>query len=730
MSKGFKRESFEKRWILKDLGTQDSKQAVKELVSVLGVSETMAKLLVNRGYRDADAARKFIHMESELLCDAFELKDAIPAMERIQKAEKNGERVVVYGDYDVDGVTAVCTLYLYLKSRGFSVSYYIPNRLGDGYGLSCGAIDRFKEEGISLIITVDTGITACEEVAYAATLGIDTVVTDHHECRYDLPPAVAVVNPHRPDCPYPFKDLAGVGVVFKLISGYEEFVTGDSKRECVVRLCQEYADLVAIGTIADVMPIRGENKLIVSYGLHRMEKKRRLGLAALMEAATPGADKGGRRKNESKITSGYIGFTIAPRINAAGRLRSASLAVDLFLTEEKEKADEIAQALCEANRERQAEENRIMSEAYEKINAEHDFENNPVIVLDADTWHHGVIGIVSSRITEKYGLPSILVSFEGCDANEKSDADVGKGSGRSIKGLNLVDALVYCEEHLLKQGGHELAAGLSVTRGALPLFREKINEYAKAHLSEDDIVPTIEADCELAFSDINIDLASELRMLEPYGVGNPLPVFAMYSALIEEIVPVSGGKHTRLMLSDGNAHITAMCFSRETESLDFYQGEYVDLLFCVDINEWYGRRNVQLVVKDLRPAKREAEAALSDKARFEEIFSGAATEPDEDVIPDRDDFAAVYTVIRRHVRGGEDTLSIRRMLSLLRHTGRSIGYVKLKLIFRVLEELNLLGIEETEEDVFRFHIRFASSKVDLEKSNVLRRLRSRVRRSL
>lgn len=729
MSKGFKRESLQKRWILKDQGTEESRAAAKRLVASLGVSETMAKLLVNRGYKDADSARRFIHMESELLCDAFDLKDIRPAIERIRRAEQNGEGVVVYGDYDVDGVTAVCTLYLYLRARGVRVSYYIPNRAGEGYGVSKTAIDHFKEENVSLMITVDTGITAYDEVAYAKEIGLDTVVTDHHECRCSLPPAVAVVNPHRPDCPYPFKDLAGVGVVFKLISAYEEYVTGDSKRECVARLCQEYADLVAIGTIADVMPIRGENKLIVSYGLRRMEKKRRLGLSALMEAASPGGEKSTKKsKGDTKITSGYIGFTIAPRINAAGRLRSASLAVELFLAEDKAKADEIATALCEANRERQAEENRIITEAYEKINTEHDFEKDPVIVLDADTWHHGVIGIVSSRITEKYGLPSILVSFEGCDPDAHSENDVGKGSGRSIKGMNLVDALVYCEEHLLKHGGHELAAGLSVTRGALPAFREKINEYAKAHLSEEDIFPTIEADCVLAFPDISIDLASELRMLEPYGVANPLPVFAMYSALVEEIVPVSGGKHTRLIISDGISHLTAMYFSKETESLDLYQGEYVDLLFCVDINEWYGRRSVQLIVKDLRPAEREAALAKSDKARFDEIFSGAAIEPSEDVIPDRDDFAAVYTVIRRHVRGGEDTLSVRRMLSLLRGTGREVGYVKLKLIFRVLEELNLLGIEETEADVYRFHVQFTASKVDLEKSNILRRLRSRVRR--
>ena len=729
MPSNIKKESIRKRWILRDDGSPETLAAVKEISAKLGVSYTMAKLLVNRGYKDAASAHNFIHMESELLCDPFELKDIKKAVSRIRHAVENGEKIVVYGDYDVDGVTAVCTLFLYLRAQGADVSYYIPNRAGEGYGVSAPAIDTLKASDIRLMITVDTGITAIEEVEYAKTLGIDTVVTDHHECHSVLPDAVAVVDPHRPDCTYPFKDLAGVGVVFKLICAYEETVTGDSKRECVARLCQEYADLVAIGTIADVMPIRAENKLIVSYGLRRMEKNRRIGLAALMEAASPQNETTNRRaKSEQKITSGYIGFTIAPRLNAAGRIRSASLAVELFLSEDKEKAAWIAQELCEANRERQTEENRIITEAYAKIEKEHDFDTHPVVVLDADTWHHGVIGIVSSRITERYGLPSILVSFEGCDPEHHSDGDIGKGSGRSIKGMNLVDALTYCEEHLVKHGGHELAAGLSVTRGELPAFREKINEYARKCLREEDMIPTIEADCVLPLEDIHIELASELRMLEPHGVANPTPVFVMYSAIVEEIIPVSGGKHTRLIISNGDAHITAMYFSKETESLDLYQGERVDILFCVDINEWYGRRTVQLIVKDLRPAERESERDAHDKARFDEIFRGAPIQSGEDVVPLREDFAAVYTVVRRAVRNGDDVMSMRRMASLLHGAGRDIGYIKLKFIFRIFEELNLLGIEESEKDVFRFRMHFSGNKVNLEKSKILHKLRERAQK--
>ena len=721
------RESVRKKWILREDASAETAAIVDEISAKLSVSKTVARLLVNRGYRDAASAGKFIRMESELLCDPFLLADIEKALSRIHLAIENGEKIVIYGDYDVDGVTSVSVLYLYLAAKGAEVSYYIPNRIGDGYGVSVGAIDRLAEEGARLLLTVDTGITALEEVAYAAEKGIDFVVTDHHECHGELPPAVAVVNPHRPDCPYPFKDLAGVGVVFKLICAYEEKYSGDSRRECVARLCHEYADLVAIGTIADVMPIKGENKLIVSYGLGRIEKNRRAGLSALMEAASPKSDTPTKRaKTEPKITSGYISYTIAPRLNAAGRIRSASLAAELFLTTDEQRAKEIALELCEANKERQIEENRITAEAFAKIEAEHDFDSDPVIVLSDDAWHHGVIGIVSSRITEKYGLPSILVSFEGSEG--QGDADMGKGSGRSIKGMNLAEALVYCENELEKHGGHELAAGLSVTRGKLPLFRRRINEYARTHLTEEDKIPVIEADCVLALSDIGMDLASELRrLLEPYGVGNPLPIFAMFSVLVEEVVPVSGGKHTRLLVRDGDTHMTAMCFSMETDSLDIYHGERVDMLFCVDINEWNGRRSVQLLVKDIRPAERERLSAETEKRRFEEIFGGAPIEKDEDVVPDRGDFAAVYTVVRRLVRSGEDTVSIRRVRSLLHTEGHEVGYVKLKFIFRIFQELNLLGIEETAEDIFRFRLQFTTVKTDLEKSNLLRQLRTRER---
>ncbi len=719
-------EHIRKRWVLKNEYPASAEEAIGKIAETLGVSQILARLLYSRGYETPESARRFIRMESELLCDPFLLADIEPAIARIRRAIEQNERIVIYGDYDVDGVTAVSTLYLYLSSHGANVTYYIPNRAGEGYGVSRGAVDKLAAEGMELMITVDTGITAAEEVAYAASLGIDTVVTDHHECRTALPEAVAVVNPHRPDCAYPFKDLAGVGVVFKLICATEERLTGDSRRECVARMCQEYADLVAIGTIADVMPIKEENRLIVSYGLGRMEKARRVGLAALIRTVMGQSEPAKvRYKSEPKITSGYIGYTLAPRLNAAGRIRSASVAVELFLTSDYDRAKAIAEELCEANRERQVEENRITAAAFEKIEKEHDFERDPVIVLDDDSWHHGVIGIVSSRVTERYGLPSILVSFEGNEELTHPDA-VGKGSGRSIKGMNLVGALQACSDTLLKYGGHELAAGLSVTRESLPAFRAKINEYARAHLSEEALTPTLEADLALSLSDLDMDLAAELRRyLEPYGTENPLPVFALFSVMVEEIVPVGGGKHTRLLLRDGNRHVTAMYFSHAPESLDVYPGERVDLLFSLDINEWGGKRTVQLTVRDLRSAEKECRESEAEEERFREIMDGDSFTQDEDIVPDRDDFAAVYTVIRRLVRSGNDTFSMRSMRAQLFAAGYDIGQIKLRFIFSIFREMNILGIEEISKDTYRFRLKFSTTKADLEKSNILHQLRLR-----
>ena len=722
-------ENKEKHWIIKSEGDVGTSNAVSKIAFELGINPIIARLLYNRGYTTPDAAKSFIYMESEMLHNPFMMKDMQLGVDRIRRAVEGGEKITVYGDYDVDGVTSVCTLYLYLKSLGADINYYIPNRAGEGYGVSSAAIDAIAEDGTTLIITVDTGITANAEVDYAKGVGVDFVITDHHECRDDIPNAAAVINPHRPDCPYPFKELAGVGVVFKLICAYEESAFSKNRRAAAEKIFSEYSDLVAIGTIADVMPIKDENRIIVRYGLNMIENTRRLGLGALIDATQARADgqKTHHKKKKVKITSGFIGYTIAPRINAAGRIRTASMAVELFLTDDARKAAEIADELCRTNRERQAEENKIMKEAHKMIES-YDIEKNPVIVLDADNWHHGVIGIVSSRITEKYFRPSILVSFEGNEGTSVSDEDVGKGSGRSIKGMNLVDALYHCSEHLVKFGGHELAAGLSVTRASLPKFREMINKYAREKLSDSDMVPTVEADYEIAFSDINLALAKGIQMLEPYGVGNPVPVLVLRGVSLLELSGISDGKHTKLVVGDGRHSVSAMYFSNSPESLDLYVGDKIDVLFNLDINEWGDRESVQLIVRDVKPAKSQEEIFAAERKRFDEIRGGARFTESEGIIPTRDDFAAVYKFMLAQQRAGHTTLSHRDITS--RFTGeadtRVIGYAKLKVIIMVFKELNLVSIEEESDEVYSFDIHYTSSKTELEKSTLLRRLRQQL----
>ena len=720
-------QTKEKKWILKSTDSEKSNHAVSRIAKDLRINPIIAKLLYSRGYTDVASVKAFLYMEKELLCNPFDMKDMDKGVERIRIAVKKKEKITIYGDYDVDGVTSVCTLYLYLKKLGADVDYYIPNRSGEGYGVSVPAINQLKEGGTKLIITVDTGITAIEEVTYAKGVGVDFLITDHHECHNDIPVASAVINPHRPDCHYPFKELAGVGVVFKLLCAYEERVLGFKRRVAAEHIFREYADIVAIGTIADVMPIKSENRLIVSFGLNMIESTKRPGLIALMEASMQKDSKhSDRKRKRTKITSGYIGYNIAPRINAAGRVRSASMAVELFLAENMPKAAELAEQLCAANKERQAEENKITQEAYEKIE-KLGLSDDPVIVLDSDGWHHGVIGIVASRITEKFARPTILVSFEG-NGEEKSDDDMGKGSGRSIKGLNLVDALCYCDDLLSKFGGHELAAGLSVTRGNLEAFRKKINDYARNNLSAEDMIPTVEADLEIPFSNIDLSLAEDLQALEPYGVGNPMPTFYTKGVTVNEITSISEGKHTRFSFGEGRGSVSAMFFANSPDSLGIYNGDKVDIIYNLDINEWLGRRTVQLNIKDIKHSDRQNEEFNFEKERFNQIWNGASFTNEEAILPDREDFATVYRYISSTVRQGNDVLSLRDIISGLKKSSSAkvIGYVKLKIIIKVFTELNILSINETSPEIYCFKIYFSSTKTDLEKSNLLKRIRSQL----
>ncbi len=724
----------ERIWMLPcDCEDDTYRSAVEALTVGLGVSPLTARLLCNRGFRDPADAGLFLGNDEQVWEDPFLMADMEPAVERVLRAVKDGERIAVYGDYDVDGVTSVTSLYLYLTGLGADVTCYIPNRLGEGYGMSVDAVEQLAEEGVTLIITVDTGITAHQEISHAAALGVDTVVTDHHECHAEIPVCVAVVNPHRPDCPYPFKELAGVGVVFKFICACEAIRSGCTAAETLETVSRHMIDLVAIGTIADVMPLTRENRFIVSRGLAMLEHTDRPGLVALLDAISGNAGSrsavaGTPKKPRRKINSGLVGFGIAPRINAAGRIAHAMKAVELLLADTAERAVCLAEELCEINAHRQTEENRIAEQAYAMIDAQladaaaRDVPPPCVIVLEDDGWMQGIVGIVASRITEKYGLPSILISFDGAVTGEASPGDIGKGSGRSVKGLNLVDALADSRELLVRFGGHELAAGLTIRRADIPAFRQRINAYAAERLTEEMTAVRFEADAETDVADLTMELAEELEGLEPFGVGNPTPLFILRDAVVQKIIPLGAGKHTKLMIYRDGVILPAVWFSHATTRLPFVAGDTVDVLFQLNINDYQGVRSLQLIVQDLRRSKAYAEACLRDELRLSQVLLGAPIRPEEDLVPTREDIAGVFTLLRSDARLGNRTVSERSLVERASRTC-AMGRVKLRLILRILTEMGVCHVGDPIDGIFVFEVNFSAPKTTIDASPLMRSLR-------
>ena len=719
-------------------GNREADDIVSAIAREHGVSEMSAKLIYNRGYTCGESVKSFLEPLPDRLHDPYLMKDMDLAVKRIFEALSCGERITVYGDYDVDGVTAVTLIYLYLKSLGADVDYYIPSRSKEGYGLSQMSIDALKEKGTKLIVTVDTGITANDEAEYAKELGIDMVVTDHHECHATLPEACAVVNPHRPDCPYPFKELAGVGVVFKLACACEiwraEQKAGDDfdRQACIEKIFNEYADLAAIGTVADVMPLVDENRIIVKRGLETLTDTEREGLAALIEAAInpqSGSAKPAVGDNaavkKKKINAGFIGFALAPRINAAGRISSAEKAVELLLSTDVSTAREKAQELCEINLRRQKEENAIAEAAYKIIEETHDFENDRVIVINDDAWQQGIIGIVSSRITEKYGLPSILISFDG--ATKEGFAaldDVGKGSGRSIKGMNLVDALDYCKDLLVRFGGHELAAGLSVMRCNIEEFRRRINDYAKEHLTDDLSCIRFEADCEVEPKEVSIGMANEIALLEPFGVANPTPVFLIRDLTVNKVISMGAGKHSKLLLSSGDHSFQAVYFGMPASSLEFYPGEKIDVLCQINVNEFRGTSSVQLLVQDVRLSEMCEGEYDSEESRYREILDGAEFSGEENVLPTRSDIAEIYKFFRRENMSGHTMFTYRMLRSqLFEYSHMAINYAKLRFAISILGDIRVCGVAEESDKAVSVEVYKNAAKTNIELSETYKKLR-------
>ena len=534
-----------------------------------GCTPLLAAVLAARGIVTAEQARAFLEEGPFEPEDPFLLPDMAAAAERIGLAAERDETVAVYGDYDVDGITATCLLTEYLRAAGLKTEYYIPDRLEEGYGVNRTAIDRLKARGVTLIITVDCGITAVEETAYAGSLGVDMIVTDHHECQAELPAAVAVVDPKRPDRTCPSQDLAGVGVAFKLVCA----LSGDGPA-----MLRRYADLVAVGTIADVMPLLGENRRIVGLGLQKLRRAPRPGLAALMEAA--GVER-------ERLGAGSVGFTLAPRINAAGRLGQVDRAAELVLEHDPARATALAAALCDMNRRRQQLEADIWDEVADMLAGQ---TVTAPIVLAREGWHQGVIGIVASRLSEAYQVPTVMISLEG---------DRGKGSCRSWGGFNLFDALAACGEHLESFGGHALAAGLNLRRENIAPFREAMKAYYLTHLPTGEAAVTPDLTVWSA-SLLTMECVQSLGRLEPYGSGNPRPVLTMTDAVLADMTPIGGGRHMRLVLEKFGQRYDCVWFSCRAEDLSAAPGDRVDALFYPQISEFRGRRSVQLLMSGLR----------------------------------------------------------------------------------------------------------------------------------
>lgn len=545
---------------------------VDEICEKYNLNKVIGKIIVNRHVVNDEDVRIFITPTRDDFHDPFLFKGMNVAVERIIKAINNKEKILIYGDYDVDGITSTTVLKKYLMDRGISVDTYIPNRLHEGYGLNKNAIDTIKERNIDLIITVDCGISAIEEVDYAVNLGMDVIVTDHHEVGEKLPNALAVIDAKRKDNTYPFRSLAGVGVVFKLIQALS------IKLEIKPEEYLKYLDLVCVGTISDIVPLEGENRTIAKLGLMLIKVTRNLGLRELIKSS-----------GYKEIDSNTISFGVAPRINACGRMGHEEEALKLFLAEDLETATKITKELNEYNTLRQSTEKAIYEEAVQEIDRNHLDEKNS-IVLGGKGWHHGVIGIVSSKVTDKYYKPSILLSFED---------NIAKGSGRSVPGFDLYEGLTKCEDLLEKYGGHSMAVGLTLKKENLENFKERFEQIAKEKNIK-ELVPIIYIDDELKLKDINMDLVKSISILEPFGEANKVPLFLIRNLKIDSIRALSEGRHLKLTLRDENFVINAIGFELGYLAEEYRIGDRIDVVGTLEINSFNGFSSIQINMKDIR----------------------------------------------------------------------------------------------------------------------------------
>lgn len=672
-----------RKWEVRPL----DKERAAAFAQTYGVPFFLAMLMNIRGFDDAAHLREFLG-EGEPLSDPFLLKDMDKAAARITRAVDNMEKIAVYGDYDADGVTSTAMLYSYLETRGADVIFYIPQREGEGYGMNMGAVEYLKEQGVSLIVTVDNGISSVQEVARANELGIDVVVTDHHRPQEILPDAVAVVDAYRPDDTSPYKHFSGVGIAFKLLMALEDGA-GD-----VEDLLEAYSDLAAIGTIGDIVPLTGENRTLIRAGLERLSQSDRPGVQALLENAGVAG---------KALTSTNVAFTLVPRINATGRMGAPERAVRLLISGYEEEAEVLSEEICADNEERRRVEAEIAEAAFADIEAK-GYMKDRVVVVDGENWHHGVIGIVASRVTERCGKPCMIISRGETEA---------RGSGRSIEGFSLFEAICACGDLLIKFGGHPMAAGITLKPENIEAFRKRINRYAAEHFPQMP-TQTVTLDCKLNPAALSVSMAQSLTQLEPFGNGNPQPVFGLFNMELSNVTPVGGGGHLRLTLEKNGAVITAMRFNTKPEELPYHIGDKIDLAVQLEAREFRGQPSLTVIVRDMKFAAFNTEKNIASLASFEKWQRGEvlSAEDKNRLYPDRACLAAIYRALR--TVNGKETDQVR----FVSQFGKDMTLGLFKTALLVFEERGLVH-SEIADDTFTATLIETSGKTDITRSPVL-----------
>ncbi|MCQ2433440.1 MAG: single-stranded-DNA-specific exonuclease RecJ [Clostridia bacterium] len=662
-----------------------------------GFSPLTAAVLCSRGYTDLQAAKEFLSSDSELI-DPYLLRDMDRAAARIRRAMAAKEKIAVFGDYDVDGITATTLLTDYLRGKGADCMPYIPSRLEEGYGLNYQAIETLDEEGVRLIVTVDCGVTAAEEAEECRRRGIDLCITDHHECKSELPDCIAVVDAHRKDDTYPHRNLSGVGVAFKVAAALE----GNQKT-----VLERYCDLLCLGTIADVMKLSGENRVFVRKGIAAMQAPKRVGLRALMKEC------GCLGKTVNATT---VGYSLAPRINAAGRMGQVNVALELFLTDDAERAARLAGQLCQMNRERQDVEAEIYRNAVSMLPKQ---EKHDAIVLANPDWHQGVVGIVASRLAEEYACPTFLVCPDG-------DGTKGKASSRSYGGFNLFAALEELAPLLESYGGHELAAGFTIRCDQIDAFREEISRLSREFSSAGLARNALEIDCAVSPELLTLSNVESLEELEPCGAGCARPVFCIYNAKIEQASEVGGGKHLRLRLSRDGVSLSAIFFSTTALTASVTVGDKVDVAFMVQPNEFRGTRSVQLNLVDIRQTREQRELSKNDRELYLSYRNSRLTpEQAGDLLPTRAEFVALWRYLVSHAENGcltETCDCLARKVS--RYAGTDCRPARTRICLEVFRELELLKLTE-ESKIFRILLTSDGKKVNLDRSGIIANLKNR-----